>query len=959
MKEPSITQGIERCLNTIPAIWVAAISFANFISAEERVDFNRDVRPILTKHCTACHGGVKEAGNISFIYRDKALGMGKSGEYPIVPGKPAESDMLRRLRSSDPDEVMPKPKHGPPLPAAEIALIERWIRQGAEWQDHWSFIKPVNVPNVKISDETWPSVPLDRFVLQRLDQEHLRPSPEASPAEWLRRVTFDLTGLPPTAEDLATDLAAFEKNPSTARAAVLDRLLASPRFGERWAVMWLDLARYSDTYGFEKDPHRDIWPFRDWVIRAFNADLPYDRFTIEQLAGDLLPNATADQRLATAFHRNTQTNTEGGTDDEEFRVAAVIDRTQTTWTTWQATTFGCVQCHSHPYDPIDHDEFYKFTAFFDSTADYDQDDDYPRMKIAADPGSMDEVSALEIQTREHRVRLNDDGKALAESSPDWTVLVPETLTPSHGKLVMAADGTIRSEGTLPVGSVHKVSAPARNFSAIRLDILPDHADPKKWPERGSLVTRFTAQITDASGVVTPVAMKEVFVDRLSEPVEPHPTGNVGGFPKLDGPRWAVFVPEKPIVAESAARLEVSLAQDSKTAGDQATPVRNFTILLSNNPAWTALVNDPQRAATWKSREEMAARLKAIPGTLVPVMVERPARETRVFARGNRLSKEHVVSPGVPKLLANGAPEVGMTRLDMARWIASPENPLTARVMVNRLWGELFGIGIVETAEDFGTSGTLPSHPELLDHLAVRFIDQHRWSIKSMLREMVLSATYRQTHRASKELIEKDPSNRLLARGPRTRLSAEMVRDQALSVAGLLSPKMHGPPVYPPQPAGIWNSIYSGRKWLESTGEDRFRRGVYTYQKRTSGYPGFLTFDAPSRDLCSARRIASNTPLQALVTLNDPAHIEAAQGFAKRMQAHSPDLAAQLSFGIMLCTQQLASPTMLGELMKLHAEATAEYENSPSETSKLADSPAAAALVLTANTILNLDSALTR
>ncbi len=920
----------------------------------ELVEFNREIRPILTKHCTACHGGVKEAGGISFIYREKALGKGKSGEHPIVPGRPAESDMLRRLRSSDPDEVMPKPKHGPPLPAAEIALIERWISEGAEWQNHWSFVPPKEMPVAKISDEKWPSVSLDRFILQRLDRENLKPSSEASPAEWLRRVSFDLTGLPPTPDDLA----AFEKDVS-ARSAVVDRLLASPHFGERWAAVWLDLARYSDTYGFEKDPNRDIWPYRDWVIRAFNADMPYDQFTVEQLAGDLLPNATADQRLATAFHRNTQTNTEGGTDDEEFRVAAMIDRSSTTWTTWQATTFGCVQCHSHPYDPIEHDEFYKFLAFFNSTEDCDQDNDFPRMKVAGDPGKSAEASALEIDMRILRQQLNASGHDLAERVKDWQRFTPDAFAPSHGSLAVSADGTIRSQGTLSVGAVHKVSGPAPGFNALRLTILPENDDPKKWPERGSLVTEFKVSLIDRGGVVTPVPMKEVFADDLGGPLEPGPSGNVGGFPKLDGPRWFVFVPESSIQPLPGVRMEVTMIQKGETAGSQAVPVRRFTLETSAGPGWISLVNDAARLSTWRSRGGLAKRYAAIEGIMVPVMVGRSTRETRVFARGNRLSKENVVTTGVPQLLANGKSQDGMSRLDMARWIASSENPLTARVMVNRLWGELFGTGIVQTAEDFGTSGTPPSHPELLDHLALKFENDYQWSIKSMLREIVLSSTYRQSHRATKELLEKDPANCLLARGPRNRLTAEMVRDQALAVAGLLSPKMHGPPVFPPQPEGIWRSIYNGAKWKESTGEDRFRRGIYTYQKRTSGFPGFLTFDAPSRDLCSARRITSNTPLQALVTLNDPAYIEAAQGFAKRMQAHSPELQSQIAFGIELATQQPATPVMLGEFQKLHADASADYRQSPVEAAKLAESPAAAALVLVANTILNLDSALTR
>lgn len=924
---------------------------------EEPVEFNRDIRPILTKHCTACHGGVKEAGEVSFIYREKALAPAESGKPPIVPGKPAESEMLHRLRNADPDEVMPKPKHGPPLPAEEIALIERWIAQGAEWEEHWSFVPPRETEVKSVSDEKWPSSSLDRFILQRLDQEKLTPSHEAPAAEWLRRVSFDLTGLPPSPEELAAYQESLAKDPAAARAGVVERLLTSPHFGERWAAVWLDLARYSDTYGFEKDPHRDIWPFRDWVIRAFNADMPYDEFTIEQLAGDLLPNATADQRLATAFHRNTQTNTEGGTDDEEFRIAAVIDRATTTWTTWQATTFGCVQCHAHPYDPIEHDEFYKFIAFFNSTEDHDLENDFPRMKVPADPDRFREASELEMNLRLLREQLNAQGHALA-GAVEWKPLAADSFAPSHGKLMVSGDGTIRSEGTLPVGNVHKLSGPAEGFSAMRLKILPESDDPKAWPERGSLVSKFEVSRINA-GVATRVPMKEVFVDRLGDAVEASPKGDVGGFPKLEGPRWFVFVPENPFEPGAGERLEISMKQDGSTTGEQATPVRRFAIEISNGEGWSAVVNDPQRISVWKSHAELATRHKEIKGTMVPVMAERPARETRVFARGNRLMKEQAVAAGVPALLADSHSKDGMSRLDMARWIASEENPLTARVMVNRLWGELFGSGLVLTAEDFGTSGTLPSHPELLDHLALRFSKEHKWSVKSMLRELVLSSTYRQTHRASRVLVEKDPNNRLLARGPRNRLSAEMVRDQALAAAGLLSPKMHGPPVFPPQPEGVWRSVYNREKWGDSKGEDRYRRGIYTYSKRTSGFPGFLTFDAPSRDLCSARRLVSNTPLQALVTMNDPAHMEAARGLAKRMASHPADLPGQLGFGVLLATQQAASAEMTGELASLHAAAVADYQKAPDESAKLAETPQAAALVLVANTILNLDSALTR
>jgi hypothetical protein len=943
----------------IPAsVFVAAAS----VVVAEPVEFNRDIRPILTHHCTACHGGVKEAGGISFITREGALATGESGRQPVVPGEPAKSEMLRRIRSTDPDEVMPQPKHGPPLSVAEAALIERWIAEGANWQKHWSHELPVEPAVAKVSDESWPAAPLDRFVLARLDREKLRPSPEAPPAEWLRRASFDLTGLPPTPEELAAFESAHAADSAAARAQAVDRLLDSPRYGERWAAMWLDLARYADTYGFEKDPHRNVWPWRDWVIRAFNSDMPFDQFTIEQLAGDLLPGATADQRLATAFHRNTQCNTEGGTDDEEFRVAAVIDRVSTTWTAWQGTTFGCVQCHSHPYDPIDHREFYQFTAFFDNTLDCDQDDDFPRMKVANDPAQRDELSDLETRIRDTRLRINRGGQEIANTTTDWQVFIPDAFAPSHGTLAVDGDGTIRSQGTLPAGCQHEVSGAAPSFTALRVGILPDSSDLLKWPERGSLVTKLEVRLIDAAGKSVPVPLKDIIADHLDGPYDPAPGGNFGGFPKLEGPRWFVIVPGSPVAPEPGSRLVITLENRAQTTGEQATPVRNFRVDVSNRPEWTALAADPGRIVLWKSHADLKKRHAAIPGTLVPVMIERhddARRETRVFARGNRLTKDEVVHPGIPAIFQTPSTGKPKDRLEMARWLVSKENPLTARVLANRLWGELFGTGIVRTMEDLGTSGEPPSHPELLDHLALRLRDHHRWSVKSLLREIVLSSTYRQSHKATPELVARDRDNRLLARGPRVRLTAEMVRDQALAAGGLLSGKMYGPPVYPPQPDGIWGSVYNGANWKESSGEDRYRRAIYTYTKRTSGFPGFITFDVPTRDLCSARRISSNTPLQALVTLNDPAHIEAAQGLAKRMEAHDPELAERIACGMKLATQQEAAAGVIDELLALHADALAVYAESPADAAKLGPTPEAAALVLVANTLLNLDSALNR
>ena len=391
----------------------ASTAAATAAAPTAAADFNRDIRPLFAKHCTACHGGVKAAGKLSLVYRDKALAPAKSGEMPIIPGDPEKSEIIRRVTSKDSDEVMPRPDHGPRLSDKEIATLRQWIKEGAKWSEHWSFVPPMEPAKPVLKNKSWPKTVADQFILAPIEAEGLKPSPEATPAEWLRRVSLDLTGLPPTPEDYDAFLKNRRKNAAAAKAHVVDRLLASPQFGERWASVWLDLARYSDTFGYEKDPHRDIWPWRDWVIRAFNADLPFDEFTIKQLAGDLLPNPTADDILATAFHRNTQNNTEGGTDDEEYRTVAVLDRVSTTWTAWNATTFGCVQCHSHPYDPYPHRDYYRFAAFFDNTEDCDQNDDYPRWIFPEEPSKRAEAARLQRESRRLREKLNDDARAVA------------------------------------------------------------------------------------------------------------------------------------------------------------------------------------------------------------------------------------------------------------------------------------------------------------------------------------------------------------------------------------------------------------------------------------------------------------------------------------------------------------------------------------------------------------------
>ncbi len=943
------------------AAWVATMAFLAPCMAEP-IDFNRDIRPLLAQHCTACHGGVKAAGDLSFIYRERALSA-------MEPGDPENSELMRRVRSTDPEEMMPKPGHGRRLTDDEIAKLEQWIQEGAPWSDTWSSVLPTEPPLPTVKQTDWPVTDADRFILAQLESQSMTPSAAASDAEWFRRVSLDLIGLPPTWERWQQYQQAAANDRPAARRQWVDELLASKHFGERWAAMWLDLARYSDTFGFEKDPHRDIWQWRDWVIQAFNQDMPYDQFTIKQLAGDLLENPEPGDLIATAFHRNTQNNTEGGTDDEEFRMTAVMDRVNTTWVAWQATTFGCVRCHSHPYEPYAHDSYYRFLALFNNTDDCDQNDDYPHTRVAQDPSQQAKIVAYEQSIRRRREKLNEAAKQQAKAISDWQPLVPEALQSSGGELSRRDDGRIVAMGTLPVGVSYQLTTGPRPFTAIRLQIYPDSNDPTRWPERGAVLSHATATWILPDGQRQPIALKEVVADAIDGPYDPQASlqddaGGFGGYPVLRGPRWCILVTDGPAVPPEGAKLELGFKQSAASnSGTQACTLRNFTLETSNDPQWTQFVADPSRQSEWKQWKEDADQLAAIPVTQVPTMRElsdAARRSTRIFVRGNMASKGDAVEPGLPELFRyqppGGRP---MNRLDLARWLVSDDNPLASRVLANRLWAELFGRGLVETLEDFGTSGTPPTHPELLDHLALRLSRTHQWSIKSFLRELVLSATYSQTSQGTPMSWEHDPQNRLYGRGPRARLTAEMIRDQALVVSGLFSPKQFGPPVFPPQPDGVWSTVYSGAQWTTSTGEDRYRRAIYTYCRRTSGYPAMLAFDAPSRDVCAARRIPTNTPLQALVALNDPAFIEMAQAFAKRMNEHAGSPTEKLTHGYRQLLLEDPPTTTLTVLEQLYQEALAEYQASPSEAAKLAESPEMAALVLAANTMLNLDAALVR
>ncbi|MBK1827958.1 PSD1 and planctomycete cytochrome C domain-containing protein [Haloferula rosea] len=951
------------------------LAFPASLDLSAKVDFSEEVRPILNAHCTACHGGVKEAGDVSFIYREKALGKGDSGKPVIVPGDPDASEMMARILSSDPDEVMPKPEHGPPLPQAEIDTLRQWITEGAEWGEHWSFTPPKIHPAPDVQQTDWPRNDIDRFVLAKLEANQLAPSGPADRAALLRRASLDLIGLPPTINELD----AFLINPSEeAYEAEIDRLLASPRFGERWASVWMDLARYADSEGLGIDGRRTIWKYRDWLIDAFNRDQPFDQFTIDQLAGDLIPDATLEQKIATAFHRLTQANNEGGTDDEEFRVAAVIDRVNTTWEVWQGVSFGCVQCHSHPYDPIEFNEFYEFTEFFNQTRDADLAEHSPLLRVPVDSKRNSEVNQLNEQIRSAEKELHATRTAI-DSRTTWHWPSGMQAVGDKTKLEVKKHDGIEEYRT--VGNVTKDSTfeltfptpdPLTTLTALRVEFWP--TDPETaihTPEWGADLKKIWMEVIDADGV-SQKPLAAVIADEAHPLFNPNAslTGKGRGwgtYSKTFGPRHAIVLPKEPIALPEGSSIRVHLRQGGAILASFPMVSERGRIAVTDSVEWADHLADTEVVSLQRQIEEARNQLKRIPTTTVPVMEERDpafARSTRQFIRGNWLDKgEAVEMAGTPRVFPPLNPRSDKPdRLDLARWIASAENPLTARVAVNRFWLELFGTGIVPTPEDFGSAGEKPTHPELLDTLAVRFSSDMRWSVKTLLREIVLSATYRQDASVTPELAKLDAGNRFLARGPRQRLTAEMVRDHALAAGGLIQHRSGGAPTHPPIPPGVWTPFQGNDKWdtPKEGAPDRYRRAVYTYWKRSIPYPSFMTFDAPTREMCNKRRLVSNTPLQALTVLNDPAFNECAKGLARVMKYGTEgDIDAKLAAGYRQATSRTITPDRLSELRSLYNRLESEYKADPATMAMMAGTPDGAAFTVVGSVILNLDEALTR
>ncbi|MEO8661914.1 MAG: DUF1553 domain-containing protein [Bryobacteraceae bacterium] len=946
------------------------LAFASFALAKP-VDFDREVRPILSDHCFQCHGPdqAKRMAGLRLDTRDGAFAV--RGTAPvIVAGKSGESRLYQRVSHAKTTMRMPPPTSGMNLTEAQIDTIKRWIDEGATWRTHWAYTAPVRPAEPVVKTKAWVRNPIDSFVLARLEREGLKPSPEAPKTTLIRRAAFDLTGLPPTREEV--DAFLKDKSPD-AYEKLVDRLLASPHYGERMAMQWLDLARYADTHGYHIDSHRDMWPWRDWVIRSFNNNLPFDQFTVWQLAGDLLPNPTRDQKIATGFNRNHMINFEGGAIPEEYQNEYMVDRIETTSNVWMSTTLGCAKCHDHKYDPIAQRDFYRFGAFFNNI---------PEKGLDGQTGNAEPFLLLPDDKQEKR--LAELKAAVAERNeklPDELVwaLTTEWRKTKFDIVPQSPTAGLSAWYELD-GNLSDTSGHFRNGRILKGEPVFNNGPVRRWPELDtSIQLQFPA---DAVALEKPFSMAFWFrVGRqpgitlmqkqdaasnfeigLSKPmslpglkrghdVEIRWTAGNGsllvhtdGYPALqnelnhvvvesDGTGKAaglhfylngkllqlvtvkdalgqaaansgpvavgsVKLPmrgriddvrfyERTLAAEEAAQLaleypvQVLLNTPGKRKGEQIELLEDYYLRHDASPELRTAYTELKTLV--KEEGELVA---AIPTTMVMEEKTDEPRDTYVLGRGDYTNRKEKVTPGVPAMLPPLPVGQPANRLALAKWLVDPSHPLTARVTVNRYWQMYFGYGLVKTSEDFGSQGEPPVNQELLDWLATEFI-RTGWDVKATQRLILTSAAYRQSSKVTPALHERDPENRLLARGPRFRLPAEMVRDNALAVSGLLSAKTGGPSVLPYQPSGIWEELafgegFSAQEYVQGHGEDVYRRSMYTFWKRTVPPASLNTFDAPDREKCTSRRAVTNTPLQALVTLNDPTYIEAARNLAERV-----------------------------------------------------------------------------
>ena len=1144
--------------------WIASLAFV--VSADaapaKKIDFNRDIRSILSNNCVACHGPDEEErkAKLRLDTREGAL-MDLGGYSAVKPGSPEDSELIKRITTTDDGDLMPPPEKGKRLSPREVQLLRDWIAQGADYAVHWSYTTVKRPPVPVVSRSKWGSNEIDMYVLRKLREHGLAPSPEADRWTLARRAAVDLVGLPPSVEELTAFV--NDREPE-AFARYVDRLLAKDAFGEHWARVWLDLARYADSAGYPSDPGRTIWAYRDWVIKAFNANMPFDQFTVEQIAGDLLPNSTDSQLIATAFHRNTMTQNEGGTSDEEFRNAAVVDRVNTTMEVWMGTSMACAQCHTHKYDPISQKEYFSFFAILNNTADADKRDESPLHSFFL-PEQLDEKKRMEAEVARIKAKFGPKAEGWLKNlaflqkqfseSIKWESPKPVIARAQKGtKLQIQTDGSVLASGPQDKDTyIVEVPLPAGRLTGVRLDALTHKTLPKKagpgWGGGNFVISRIEGQLVrppkaplegrtvrvelPGKGKFLHLAEVQVFsrgqniaikgkakqsgdyADAVaSRAIDGNTDGNYrknsvahsagkgpvefwevdlltnapidrivlwnrndGGtdkrlvnytvkllasdrslvwsktekpsFPKnkefsVNGPSpiefrgavadfaqtgfdpggvlaearskvrgWAVspqlgkshqltLLPKGKVTIPAGGKLRLVIRQND---GTKKALLGRFRVLVSSDKKaeqWrlqpqyvinsagkkmdqlaadvltkvidrylqTQVPHEKQERGLWVDTRKKLAALKPI---TVPVMKElegKARRTTKVQIRGNYQSLGDQVEPGLMATFHDLPEGAKADRLGLAKWLIDRKNPLTARVMANRFWENLFGRGLVRTSEEFGSQGELPSHPELLDWLAAEFMDSG-WDMKALLKQIVTSAAYRQASKVTAKLAEADPNNEWISRGPRFRATGEMLRDQALFVGGLLQPKMYGPPVRPVRPKlGINTAFGKSNDWEPSTGVDRHRRSVYTETRRNSPYPSFAIFGTPNREVCTIRRSRSNTPLQAFVTMNDPAHIEAAQALARRVMKEGGDSdSSRLEFVFLTCVSRKPSSSEEARLLKFLNQIREAYAASQKHALDMATVPLGphqskdygevASWAALANVVLNLDEMIMR
>ncbi|MEX2120028.1 MAG: PSD1 and planctomycete cytochrome C domain-containing protein [Pirellulales bacterium] len=1014
--------------------------------SQAAIDYNRQIRPILSNNCFKCHGpdeAERQAG-LRLDQQETALAETDSGALAIVPGKPEESELVQRIFADDAAMRMPPPDSNKQLKPDEKELLKQWIAQGAPWKEHWSFVPPKRPPLPAVDQADWPQAGIDYFILARLEAEGLSPSAEADRPTLIRRLAFDLTGLPPAPAEVDAFLAdgapgAYER--------LVERFLNSPRYGERMAVEWLDAARFADTHGYHIDSGRDMTLWREWVIESFNRNLPFDQFTIEQLAGDLLPGATLEQQIASGFNRNHMINFEGGAIPEEYHAAYIVDRINTTGTVWLGLSIACSQCHDHKYDPITQKEYYQLYAFFHNVPEKGLDgakgNAAPVIKVPslAQKQAAAELAAAITETERQMAEAGERADAAqvewenterSESGAEWSLVDAERVESAGGATFSKLDDkSFLAAGANPPTDVYTIRAPLEpnGVTALRLEALDHDGLSARGPGRSA---NGNVVLTEVKLALEPAVKPEAGGQEAAEPLaikikaaaadfsqkdfdvaraaDGNPDTGWAIHPETGKPHAAVFEFEQPIGAAGPGLLVVTLEFKSRFAQHQLGRFRLAVTTAADPhggqelPAAIQQIlavapetrSDQQREELKKYyREkvspelgELAARLerlrkeqeeldKQIPSAMVMREMDAP-RETYLLVRGEYDKRGEQVQPGVPAALPPLPAGAPVNRLGLARWLVDPSQPLTARVTVNRYWQMFFGTGLVKTSEDFGSQGDLPSHPQLLDWLAAEFL-QSGWDVKHLVRLIVTSAAYRQSSAVTPDLLARDPENRLLARGARFRLQAEFIRDQALAVSGLLDDRLGGPSVSPYQPEGLWEELASredGANWTAQTyrlsaGPDLYRRTMYTFWKRTSPPPTLVTFDAPDRETCTVRRARTNTPLQALILLNDPTYVEASRKLAERMMTEAgAEPAERIAFAFRLATARQPSQVEADVLSRIFDEQLAVYRGNAEMAAKLLDvgqsprneqlEPAElAAWTTVASVILNLDEVVTK